>query len=170
DFKTYKYTITPNNLGKITISQGASGERVVISQLAVTGGSGEVIENKYIAGYPKNVGNVTSYIVTGLDTTEIYYYTVTPSNSAESEEIMVDFSNLSTDNTPTYQTNNDIIYYIKDNIVVVTNLYPSKSLNVYNTLGQLVLTIDKVSQTETLNLPQGIYLIQHNNQTIKIKN
>ena len=170
DFKTYKYTITPNNLGKITISQGASGERVVISQLAVTGGSGEVIENKSIAGYPKNVGNVTSYIVTGLDATEIYYYTVTPTNSDESEEIMVDFSNLSIDNTPTYQTNNDIIYYIKDNIAVVTNLYPSKSLNVYNTLGQLVLTIDKVSQTETLNLPQGIYLIQHNNQTIKIKN
>lgn len=170
DFKVYKYSITPNNLGKITISQGVSGERVVISQLAVTGGGKEVIEKKSVAGYPKNVGNVTSHIVAGLDASEIYYYTVTPLNNSESEEIMVDFQNLSVDDIPTYQTDNDMICYVEDDMVVLTNLYPGRCLAIYNTFGQLILSVDSVSQTEMLNLPKGVYLIHHNSRVIKIIN
>ncbi len=168
DFKTYTYTITPNNLGKITISQGTSGERIVISQLAVTGGSKEIIEKESIPGYPKNVGNVTSYIITNLDNSKTYYYTVTPANNEISEEISVELQKITVNDETIYQTNNDISYYVKENMVVLTNLYPSKSLTIYNTMGQSILTIDQVRQTETITLPQGIYIIYHNNNTIKL--
>lgn len=168
NFKAYTYTITPNDLGKIVISQGASGERVIISQLAVTGGAKEVIENKSAIGYPKNVGNVTSYIVTELDCSKTYYYTVTPAGNAISEELSVELLKTTVDDMAIYQSNNDIIYYINDNMVVLTNLFPSKSLTIYNAMGQSILTIDQVQQTETLTLPQGIYIVQHNNKTIKL--
>lgn len=168
NFKAYTYTITPNDLGKIVISQGASGERVIISQLAVTGGAKEVIENKSAIGYPKNVGNVTSYIVTELDCSKTYYYTVTPAGNAISEELSVELLKTTVDDMAIYQSNNDIIYYINYNMVVLTNLFPSKSLTIYNAMGQSILTIDQVQQTETLTLPQGIYIVQHNNKTIKL--
>lgn len=168
NFKAYTYTITPNDLGKIVISQGATGERVIISQLAVTGGAKEVIENKSAIGYPKNVGNVTSYIVTELDCSKTYYYTVTPAGNAISEELSVELLKTTVDDMAIYQSNNDIIYYINDNMVVLTNLFPSKSLTIYNAMGQSILTIDQVQQTETLTLPQGIYIVQHNNKTIKL--
>ena len=168
DFKVYTYTITPNNLGKIIISQGTNGERIVINQLAVTGGSKEIIEKKSISGYPKNVGNVTSYIITNLDNSKTYYYTVTPANNEVSEEMSVELPKIIVEDETVYQTNNNISYYVKENMVVLTNLYPSKSLTIYNTIGQSILTIDQVRQTETITLPQGIYIIYHNNNTIKL--
>lgn len=168
DFEVYSYVIPANDLGKIVISQGVSGERVVINQIAVTGGGKELIENKSIAGYPKNVGNVTSYKVVGLNNGELYYYTVTPANNEVSEEMMVELSMVTVEDMPIYQTDSDILCYEEDDVVVLGNLYPGKGLVVYNALGQLVLGVDSVSQTEVLDLPEGVYLIHHNNKIVKI--
>ncbi len=170
DFEVYSYVVPANDLGKIVISQGVSGERVVISQLAVTGGSKEVIENISVAGYPKSVGDVTSYNVVGLDSGELYYYTVAPSNNGVSEEMMVELSMVSVDDMLTYETNSGMICYVKDDVVVLGNLYPGKGLVVYNTFGQLVLRVDCVLQTEELSLPFGVYFVHHNNEVVKIIN
>lgn len=168
DFTTYTYKITPNDLGKITITQGTKGKRIIISQIAVTAGAKEVITRTSIANYPKNVGKCTSYIVTGLTANETYYYTVTPKNGETSEEIQVELLGTTVDNQLNYATSGAIIYYTEGNNIVLSNLHPTESLSIYSTIGQLIIRIEHVAQTQQITLPQGIYLVYHNNQTTKI--
>ena len=135
------------------------GKRMYIDNVSVaTEGTSEVAE--LLPGYPKNVGNVLSYTVTGLTPDSTYYYTVTPqgNGAAISDEIEVQ-TQISTG------INNielpELIAYFAGNTLYVNNLEPGSTLTVYSVLGNKVAEYPVHSDQINFTFnKKGIFILQ----------
>jgi endonuclease I len=122
-----------------------------------------------VNGYPKSVGNVTNYSVTGLQSDYNYFYTVTPegSNTGISDQVSVRTASISTGIDKTEL--NAISWSAVADGILVRNVPLNSTLTVLDMMGRQIQIVENNSSGITLNLTQkGIYLLQiRQNQGIK---
>ena len=136
------------------------GKRVYLDYVKVAT-EGSVETSVSVAGYPKQVGNVLSYQVTGLENDSTYYYTVTPQGNGAliSSEIQVKTS-ISAGTNPVSDLS-ELIVYFADNTLYISNLEKESRVMIYTVLGNKVLEIEALS--DQVSLPfnyKGIYILQ----------
>ena len=149
---------------KIDITNG----RAFINKIVVKSGTAEV--KTYVSGYEnKEIGNITSLNLSGL-TTGVYYYVIRANNdsgtSVNSNEIEVDLNN------PTgfdeVNESSFSVYKIAEKLQV--NLREATTIEVYNTLGMLVIRKFGQEGLNEITLPSdNIYLVKIGNRTLKLK-
>ncbi|MGN0187237.1 MAG: endonuclease [Paludibacteraceae bacterium] len=148
-----------NTSVSVVIESLESGKRVNVNNVKVLGG-GETITNTSLDGYPKQVGNVQSYTVVGLEPNTDYYYNVTPDGVGVSEDIAVTTLKADVATAIDYNSVNGLVYYTTDQMLYVINLHPGVSLVVYDTVGRIVEQRTAEGDTETFVLPSELYLVR----------
>jgi len=112
-----------------------------------------------VSGYPKSVGNVLTYSVTGLQSARNYYYTVTPVGNGGSISNQVVVQTTLTTGTPDHQQTNQ--YISVPGGIRLSNLQPHSLVRLMNLSGTTVFA-GYVTKSE-LFLPiasHGFYLMQ----------
>ena len=137
----------------------ASGKRINVKNVKVFGG-GEAITNVSLSGYPKQVGNLQSYTVVGLEPNTEYYYNVTPDGVAVSEDIAVTTLEGGTATAIEYSDAEGLVYYTDRHLLHVINLCPGTSLAVFDCTGRLVEQRTAATDAETFALSNGLYLVR----------
>lgn len=113
-----------------------------------------------VQGYPKSVGNVFSYAVSGLSADSTYYYTLTPEGNGvnASNQITVRTGLKSNIEEPEKATVHWIV--LKDGIIIQNTDAISK-LILFDLTGKPIHQIEPLSGNIKLNLyNHGIYLLQ----------
>jgi endonuclease I len=137
-----------------------AGKRVYVDYVKLTT-QGTVQTPVSVSGYPKSVGNATSYPVTGLQSDYPYFYTITPegNNTGISDQISVRTGSISTGMED--QKTNSISWAVLPDGILVRNLPLNSKVAVLNMMGKQVQVIENRSSEITINLSQkGIYLLQ----------
>ena len=126
-----------------------------------------------ISGYPKSVGNVLNYQVTGLQGNKTYYYSVTPigNGGSVSNQVAVQTTINTTVNTP---EQNPTKWSVSSQGVVLTQLYGESHINVLDATGKKLYSTHTCSSRVLLPLTtNGLYLVQiqqaNSSHTFKIK-
>ncbi|MGM9747063.1 MAG: endonuclease [Paludibacteraceae bacterium] len=148
-----------NTSVSVVIESLEGGKRVNVNNVKVIGG-GEAITNVSLSGYPKQVGNLQSYTVVGLEPNTEYYYNVTPDGVAVSEDIAVTTLEGGTATAIEYSDAEGLVYYTDRHLLHVINLCPGTSLAVFDCTGRLVEQRTADDDTETFALPNGLYLVR----------
>ncbi len=169
EFEVYSIDIEAdedNSNVSLSFSTLEKGKRVILKSVNVYSG-GEVVNNVSIEGYPREVGNMQSLGVEGLDSLTEYWVTVQPEGQEVSDEVMfvTDNSYTSVNSSYIYE---GITYSITSDGVELSRLPLGAYIYVYNALGQLVVSKTNSHSTEYISLPQGFYLIKTGDQTIRI--
>ena len=113
-----------------------------------------------ISGYPKSVGNVLNYQVTGLQGNKTYYYSVTPigNGGSVSNQVAVQTTINTTVNTP---EQNPTKWSVSSQGVVLTQLYGESHINVLDATGKKLYSTHTSSSRVLLPLTtNGLYLVQ----------
>lgn len=126
----------------------------------VVAGTQRALTNVSLSGYPKQVGNLQSYTVVGLEPNTEYYYNVTPDGVAVSEDIAVTTLEGGTATAIEYSDAEGLVYYTDRHLLHVINLCPGTSLTVFDCTGRLVEQRTADGDTETFALPNGLYLVR----------
>jgi endonuclease I len=137
----------------------AAGKRVYIDYVKVET-KGSDLSKVPVIGYPKSIGNILTYPVTGLEPDSTYYFTVLPEgNNAIASNTIQQRTDLSTE---VKQNQNKILRWnVSSEGIRVWNLYSDCNLNVFNILGKKIQTLKPTTSEVLLQLPQrGIYLLQ----------
>ncbi len=165
-FSEYSFDI-PSSAGNVTISQGQTGERVLINSLKIEAGQESTLKKQPVEGYPTVVNNTTSHIVTGLAENTDYFYTVTLPDGTVSDEMAVRTSGTSTGID--YVEQDKLLYYQDGGgSIHILNLTPGCPLYIYSVNGMLISVRDNCRAEETFTLPTGIYILKTENQYIKV--
>ncbi len=163
DFVDYEMVVPANDGNTsvdVKIESLKSGARVNVNNVQVITG-GEMVVNQSIVGYPKSVGNVQSYWVEGVDLAQSdYYYTVTPFNSAVSNEIFVSAENVdqtTVDEILSYGMKN----YRIGNCWIVEGVAPESVLTLMSTSGVVLERTVARDSSVRFTLPMhGVYLLR----------
>ena len=136
------------------------GKRVYLDYVKVAT-EGGVETPVSVTGYPKQVGNVLNYQVTGLLNDSTYYYTVTPQGNGAliSGEIQAKTSTSTGVNSTADLT--ELIIYFADNTLYISNLEKESRVILYTVLGSKVMEVKAL--TDQVSLPfdyKGIYILQ----------
>ena len=154
----------PAQTATSTISLSAasgSGNRVYVDYVKVTT-QGTSQTPVSVSGYPKSVGNVLNYSVTGLQSDYSYYYTVTPegNNTPVSSKIAVQTIKSTTTGIES-QKENSIFWSVVQSGIQLHNLPLNSRVTVLDLMGKQIQTLENNSSEITINLYQkGIYLLQ----------
>jgi hypothetical protein len=113
-----------------------------------------------ISGYPRSVGNLTTYTVNSLQSANNYYYTVTPEGNAAptSNQILVQ-TNLGTslDKKPV----EGVSWIMVPSGVLLKNIPGGSKINLLDITGKKIRSFQSTSSDILIPLPQkGIYLLQ----------
>jgi len=145
-------------ISKISIST-VSGKRVYVDNLKVT----EVVPIYgpiSIAGYPKLVGNVFRYSVTGLKSAEKYYYTVTPigNGGSVSNQVLVQTSVGTAIENQKY---NNITWTVTGSGISIYNVEYGAKIQLIDAMGKQLQSFTTTSPDFKINIQlQGIYLLR----------
>ena len=136
------------------------GKRVYLDYVKVAT-EGGVETPVSVTGYPKQVGNVLNYQVTGLLNDSTYYYTVTPQGNGAliSGEIQAKTSTSTGVNSTADLT--ELIIYFADNTLYISILEKESRVILYTVLGSKVMEVKTL--TDQVSLPfdyKGIYILQ----------
>lgn len=112
-----------------------------------------------VAGYPKSVGNVQNYIVVGLMSETNYFYTVTPTDIAISEEIPVTTLEGTTTSI-NYTGIDNLVYYTAKDGLHMLNLQPGTSVGVFDCTGRLLEQRPNCASEEVFNFSAGVYVFK----------
>ena len=142
----------------ITLS-AATGKRVYIDYVKVETQGADLVKVPVI-GYPKSVGDIYAYPVTGLEPDLTYYFNVQPEgNSAIVSNTIQQDTKLSS----VVEQNQDrtVRWNVLTEGLRVWNLPSDCQLNVLDIMGKSIETLKPTSSEVLLPLPQkGIYLLQ----------
>ena len=126
-----------------------------------------------ISGYPKLVGNVLNYQVTGLQGNKTYYYSVTPigNGGSVSNQVAVQTTINTTVNSP---EQNPTKWSVSSQGIVLTQLSGESYINVLDATGKKLYSTHTSSSRVLLPLTtNGLYLLQiqqaNTSHTFKIK-
>ena len=122
-----------------------------------------------VSGYPRLVGNVLSYSVSGLESDSTYYYAVTPQGNSATVSNEIKVKTLPV-NTATPDTNiSGIIWQRSEAGLVVRNLPENVEVTLTDMLGKKIMYNRSTAGDLVLtNLNKGVYLMQVRiNQTVK---
>ncbi len=163
----------PAQAGSATISlsvAAGSGNRVYVDYVKIaTQGSTQTPVN--VSGYPKSVGNVLSYNVSGLISDSTYFYTVTPEGNTTPVSSRIQVHT----NTGTGVINTElkpIIWCTIPEGILLKNVPENASVILLDMMGKQIQTLQPV--TTEISIPlyhKGLYLLQikQNNQTQSYK-
>ncbi len=134
-------------------------KRVNVNNVQVVTG-GETVGKVSVAGYPKTVGNVQSYWVNGVNCAVAdYYYTVTPQNSAVSNEILVKAESENTDIEEILAF--DMRNYLIGNCWIIEDVAPESVLTLMTTSGVILERTVALQSNVQFALPtHGVYLVR----------
>jgi len=157
-------------ISKISLT-AAAGKRVYVDYVRLITHT-PIYAPVSITGYPKSVGNVFSYNVTGLQKGIRYYYTVTPegNGSATSNQVMVQ---LAITTAIDQQKTENYVWSLIPEGVRIKSLVPNSKISMYDSMGKCIQSV-LTSTTETnISFPRkGVYLLQISNnesaQTLKV--
>jgi len=113
-----------------------------------------------VTGYPLSVGNVLSYLVTGLQSNYSYYYTVTPigNTAGASNQVAVQTSF----NTGIEKTNENNLYFsVLPSGIKIKNVLVGSKINVLDPMGKIIKSL--FSTSDEIIVPvtrKGLYLLQ----------
>jgi len=159
----------PAKTSNSTISLYAFAKKRVYVDYVKVATQGETQTAVSANGYPKSVGNVTNYSVTGLQSDYNFFYTVTPegNNTGISDQISVRTASINTGIDETEL--NAVSWSILPNGILIRNVPLNSKLTVLDMMGRQIQNLENNSSEITLNLTQkGIYLLQiRQNQEIK---
>ena len=125
-----------------------------------------------VTGSPFTVGAVTSLEITGLSAETTYYYTVTTTNgsftSDKSNEITaVTLEEKETGNNNTQVPSFKVSTY--NGTLLVEGVAAGNTIEVYNTIGQLLTSAKATNRTTTIDVPaRGIVLVKVDKQLKKV--
>ncbi len=135
------------------------GKRVVIDNVRLVSNV-PVYSQLSVSGYPKSVGNVLTYQVTGLQPNKTYYYTVTPlgNGGAVSNQVMVQTSM----STPLDKTEANTLLWTKTlQGIILKNLSIDSNINVLDATGKKLFSTHTFSSQVLLPMTRkGLYLLQ----------
>ncbi len=138
-------------------------KRVYIDNVRIsTEGALESLES--LAGYPKNVGNILSYQVTGLQPDSIYYYTVTPQGNGALVSNEIQVKTIAPTGTDDIYDNPELLAYFAGSTLYVSNLEVGSKLSIYSVLGNKIL--ETTVNSDQISLPftyKGIFILQTTN-------
>ena len=155
------YTITiPATTNEVSINQGTSGERVIISHITIVAGAESQPVRTSIEGYPVTLTNTDRHSVIGLEDSTDYFYTVTLANGNTTDpwQVRTGHGNVSADEN--IDSRQNLVYYTDaSHSLHIENLTPDCTVSIYTPSGILVLQRTKCRNTETFTLDRGIYII-----------
>lgn len=142
------------------------GKRVIIDNVKLVSNVPAYTQLS-VSGYPKSVGNILTYQVTGLQSSKTYYYTVTPIGNGgnPSNQIAVQTSV----NTSVNQLENkNLRWSVSTQGIVLRNLSAEFMITVFDTTGKKLFSMHSASPEVLLPITQkGLYLVQvQQNQTL----
>ena len=152
---------------KLTVSsvikfEGKKKLRVILEEMEVsTGGASEKI---ILPGYPKRVGDVTSYLIDGLTPDTRYFYTVTSVIDGQNDKVSNEVS-VTTLGDPSSILNENLekirIYSTDNNSIRVLFAPFGSRLQVFGTDGQMIMNKMVYEEIEQFEAPdKGIYVVR----------
>lgn len=142
---------------KITLTAN-SKSRVYVDYVKVAT-EGSTSTPVSVAGYPKLTGNVLTFNVTGLQSDQTYYYTVTPqgNSAAISDEIQL----KTTVATPTNNHKTAVLKWRSaNNLLYLSEIPTGNQVTIYDSMGRMVKRVFDAPSDMNTSLPsKGIYLI-----------
>jgi len=117
-----------------------------------------------IAGFPKSVGNVLSYNVTGLQKATAYYYTITPegNGAVTSNQIAVQTVATKLSNP---QRRSKTAWIKHTDGVQLYNLNPDCTINSYDIKGKHIQSMHHFNDRQSITFPErGTYLLKIENK------
>lgn len=142
-----------------------AGKRVYIDYLKVEALI-PIMYRIYESGYPKSVGNITTYSVTGLITDSSYYFTSKPQGIANPTEtnVIKAHTDLTTGKTSSFQKNNTF-WSVNGKALTIKNISQNSQLILINSAGQVIQEQQCINPEATIQLPKsGIYLLKIRNK------
>jgi len=144
---------------KITFS-AANGARLYIDYVKVAT-EGATYTMVPVNGYPRQIGNVLSYNVSGLSTDSTYYYTITPQGNSASVSEVITVHTLKLGAKVETQQQPDIKWRISENKLVLNELPANSTVMIFNAIGKMIKNITVEGNTEYVELPaRGMYIVQ----------
>lgn len=143
---------------KLTFSANKAS-RVFLDYVKLTT-EGSTLTPVSVSGFPKLVGNVLSYQVTGLVSDSTYYYTVTPQGNGASISDIIRVRTL-LDTPVKNQYYDPVKWYVSNNILYLNNLPLNCEIKIFDVLGKFIQKYSFVNSNLSLTLPRkGIYVVQ----------
>lgn len=144
---------------KITLK--ANKNRRVFVDYVKVANEGEVAVKVPMDGYPKLVGNVLNYSITGLSPEQNYYYTVTPQGNSTgiSNEIQLQTTATSTDNDKLGISENLVVYYA-DKSLCISNMAKGNLIEMYDIVGNQMVRIQ--ANSDQVRIPfehKGVFIL-----------
>lgn len=159
-YKDFTVTI-PEELDATNITLSAvKGERVYIDYVKIESET-EVATKISVVGYPFEVGNDLSHVVTGLENNQTYYYTITPvGNNGEESDVITVQTNDQEVSVPS--ENKDSVHcVVNGNVLNVYNLPAKSFIRIFDLTGKQIFVASYISSEAQITLPlYGIYILQ----------
>jgi len=145
----------------ITLSAGASS-RVLIDYVKVES-QGSSLTPVSVHGYPKSVGNILTYSVTGLTSDSTFYFNIQPLGNSAAISNTIKVHTLVV--TGIEQENkNTVNWHVTTQGIHISNLSAGCSVNVMDMMGRKVISKKATDSEVQLPIPQrGIYFLQVQN-------
>lgn len=163
--ETYYSINIPKGTQTIVLRNARTKKRVSIQNIFLITGNQRIIQQS-IKGFPTSVQGTEYKTATSLHTQTPLYYCVTPKGLSQSNEICVHY-------VPTILQNvSNIPFHIatEGNTLIVSGLTGSSHLQIYDVQGRIMYDIHTTATSRSFRLLQkGIYLVQVNGTTQKIK-
>ena len=160
DYADFTAPIPETGTGSTLKFTVLKGKRVYLDYVKVAT-EGSVETPVSVTGYPKQVGNVLNYQVTGLYNDSTYYYTVTPQGNGALISSEIQAVTTSSTGTNSISDLSELVVYFADNTLYISNLKNESRIVVYSVLGNKIL--DYEAHSDQVSLPfeyKGIYILQ----------
>lgn len=169
DYKRYQIDIPASTNTSVIEITTAKGKRAYITDLTITTTADEEVLTP-VSGFPKRVGNITTYTINGLNKdTEYRYHIVAVGTSKQTGEITV----KTAVSTSTNHTQIDKIKVLaKDGVVKLYNLPTDCSIKIRDINGRELADVISHAQNEQVDVnARGILIVsishQKTSRTIK---
>lgn len=122
-----------------------------------------------VEGYPKSVGNVLSYIVTGLQNATSYYYTITPEGNGAVTSNQIAVQTVATKLSDPQRKGKIGWIKLADGIQIY-NLNPDCTISSFDINGKHIQTIQHLNDHHFISFPEkGMYLLKiENNDSFEV--
>lgn len=161
DSKTFIIEI-PANSSNSTITLSVKNKKRVFLDYVKVATEGATATPVSVSGYPKLVGNVLNYEVTGLQNDSTYFYTVTPQGNGATKSKEISVKTLKDQNTGVINNIEDeLVLYSANKILYISNLNIGSKITILDIVGRKIFETKVTKEQFSLPLENsGIYILQ----------
>lgn len=148
-------------VSKITFSVVA-GKRVIIDYVKIVLHTPR-LDHVSVTGYPKSVGNVLSFNVTGLQKATNYYYSITPEGNGAVTSNVVAVQTVAT-KLSNPQRRSKVAWIKHTDGIQIYNLNPDCTVNTFDINGKHVQSMHHLNDRQSITFPErGLYFLKIEN-------